>query len=84
MIQLTFGEILDLATALKNDGMTAKEIANLPVYIGNDDELNGIHCAWCAGVVDADKNDENTILVEMINERHGNYKLEKGKAILIS
>lgn len=84
MEQLTMGEILKLAVALQNNGMTAEEIANLPVYIGNDDELNGIHCAWCTGIVDADKNDENTILVEMINERHGNYKLEKGKAILIS
>lgn len=61
------------------------EKTKLPVYIGNDDELNGIHCAWCTDCVDANNtdNEDNMGLVEMINGRMCNIKLE-GKAILIS
>jgi hypothetical protein len=66
-------------------GMTMKEIAALPIYLGDDDELNGMHCGWDISIVDADaKDDDNVYLVEMINERWGNIKLEKGQAILIS
>lgn len=84
MDQLTLGEILAFVNHLKRKGMTLDEIKALPVYIGDDDELNGIHCGWYTNLVDADKNDENSILVEMINERRGNNKLEHGKAVLIS
>lgn len=79
MEQLKLGEILDFAKALKEGGMTDKEIKSLPVYIGDDDELNGIHCAWSTSIVDADDKDEDVIyVVEMIND------LENSKAILIS
>ena len=85
MKQLTFGDLLDFANVLtKERGLTTKELRELPVYIGNDDELNGVHCAWDCGVVDAD-DDEDEWVVEMINERFGNYKLEgNDSAILIS
>ena len=61
-------------------------VKNLPamwdVYIGDDDELNGIHCGWYAQVVNPnDANDAD--FVELINERRGNYEIN-GKAILIS
>lgn len=82
MSQLKMGDILNLAAALQKEGMTVKEIALLPVYIGDDDELNGIHCAWYAEPVDPN-NEDHADLVELINERHGNYEI-KGKAILIS
>ena len=82
MAQLTLGAILQLANELKDDGMSTKEIAALPIYIGDDDELNGIHCAWFGQVVDADnENDES--FVELINECRGKEEFE-GKAILIS
>ena len=85
MKQLTFGDLLDFANVLtKERGLTTKELRELPVYIGNDDELNGVHCSWDCGVVDAD-DDEDEWVVEMINERFGNYKLEgNDSAILIS
>lgn len=85
MDQLTINDILVLCARLKQQGMTMDEIKELPIYLGDDDELNGIHCGWALDVVDTDDSDENnTYLVEMINERWGNIKLEKGKAILIS
>lgn len=61
-----------------------KEIIELPIYIGNDDELNGIHTAWyCEKLDSEDKNEDMNYLVEMINEDGHNRKLN-GKGILIS
>lgn len=84
MKQLTLGEILMFANQLKKSGMTDREIVTLPIYIGDDDELNGIHCAWEASIIDAnDKSESGQYILEMINERSANYKLTD-KAILIS
>lgn len=82
MKQLTFGDLLRLAKALKDqEGMTLAEIHELPIYIGDDDELNGIHCAWDRGIVDVN-NPDDAYVVEMINENRGNHKITD-KAILI-
>lgn len=86
MEQLTLGDILGFAKELKANGMTDKEIKSLPIYLGDDDELNGIHCGWYTDLVDTD-NAEDIItigLIELINENRCNIKLENGKAILIS
>ena len=83
MGQLTLGEILDFAKTLQKErGLTLKELRNLPIYIGDDDELNGIHCGWDCRIVDVD-DEEDEWYVEMINERSGNYEIT-GSAILIS
>lgn len=86
MNQLTLGDILSFVKELKRNGMTDKEIKSLPIYLGDDDELNGIHCGWYTNLVDADdtKDEDNVYTVELINENRCNIKLEKGKAILIS
>jgi hypothetical protein len=83
MKQLTFGEILDFAKTLQKErGLTSKELRDLPIYIGDDDELNGIHCGWDCRIVDVD-DEEDEWYVEMINERSGNYEITDS-AILIS
>ena len=82
MGQLTLGQLLDFAVQLRREGMTLEEFRALPVYLGNDDELNGIHCGWYTNVVDP-SNPEDADLVEMINEDRCNIEI-KGKAILIS
>jgi hypothetical protein len=82
MKQLKIGVILDIVNMLNEKGMKLSEIKELPIYIGNDDELNGIHTAWFINVVDADDERDEDI-IEMINEDHHNIKLN-GKAILIS
>ena len=80
--QLKVGDILDVVYDLKEKGMTDKEIDDLQIYIGDDDELNGIHTAWCVDVVDV--NDETYVnLIDMINGYPHNLKF-KDKAILIS
>ena len=84
MKQLTLGNVLDFAYRLRQTDITLEEFRALPIYIGDDDELNGIHCAWYVETVDANDDDENMqCIVELINENSGNYEIT-GKAILIS
>ena len=82
MKQLTLGDILKCIARMQNDGMSTKEIAALPIYLGDDDELNGIHCAWYVQPIEPN-NEDDADFVELINERCGNYEIQ-GKAILIS
>ena len=86
MEQLTLGDIMNFIAKLRADGMTTKELRALPIYLGDDDELNGIHCGWYTNLVDADdtEDEDNVYTVELINDSWGNNKLETGKAILIS
>lgn len=81
-MQLTMDNILAFCAELRQKGMTMEEIKELPIYLGNDDELNGIHCGWYTNLVDPN-NPEDADLVELINEDRCNIEL-KGKAILIS
>ena len=85
MEQLTMNHILAFCAELRQKGMTMEEIKALPIYLGDDDELNGIHCGWYTNLVDANdtEDEDNVYTVELINERRGNIEL-KGKAILIS
>ena len=80
--QITIGDILIMIHALQEGGMTTSEIAKLPIYIGNDDELNGIHTAWYVQPIDS-TNKEDIDFVELINNDCHNRTIV-GKAILIS
>ncbi len=82
MKQLTLGDILKFVSELQKAGMSTKAIAALPIYLGEDDELNGIHTGWYLNLIDSDGDDDEGF-VELINEDRHNIKLE-GKAILIS
>ena len=82
MNQLTVGKILKFIGELQEAGMSSKEIAELPVYLGRDDELNGIHTGWYTNLIDPDNEDDDGF-IELINEDRGNVEL-KGKAVLIS
>ena len=82
MKQLTLGDILKFVSELQKAGMSTKAIASLPIYLGRDDELNGIHTGWYVNLVDPDEEDDADF-VELINEDRCNIEI-KGKAILIS
>ena len=80
--------VKDLLIALevfrKDKGMSREELLKLPIYLGRDDELNGIHTGWCVDIIDTALTSENDqYFVEMINEDRTNVPI-KGKAILIS
>ena len=81
--QLTVKDLLERLLEIKKKyGLTDAELNNLPIYLGDDDELNGIHCAWYVNGIDAnDEEDED--IVEMINDRRGNNELIN-KGVLIS
>lgn len=81
MSQLTLGVILDTVEELKRN-MTDEEIKALPIYLGDDDELNGIHCGWYVDVLtEGDPLSES--MIELINEDGGNIQFQN-KAILVS
>ena len=82
MKQLTMGAILKEVKRLKESGMTDKEIAALPVYIGRDDELNGIHTGWYINLLDVN-NEDDAGFIELINEDRVNIPITD-RAILIS
>lgn len=81
MEQLTLKDIYNVATELLKKG---EDISQYPVYLGNDDELNGIHCGWYTNMLDINNEDEdNQYMIDMINEDRCNIEL-KNKGILIS
>lgn len=80
--QLTLGEVLKVARYLKKQGLSQKKIDKFPIYIGNDDELNGIHTAWYVQPISPnDPNDR--YYEEMINQDRCNIELTRD-SILIS
>lgn len=83
--QLTIRDLERMISALKAAyGESAKDI---PVYIGDDDELNGIHCAWYVNHVPTVKecNNDEGYYRELIEESSGNNSLGNDEvAILIS
>ena len=84
MDQLTIRDIFTLCARLRAKGMTIEEIKDLPIYLGNDDELNGIHTGWALDFIDSNNTSEDDEwMVRMINENRNNIKLD-GKAVVIS
>ena len=84
MDQLKINDILLLCGRLRAKGMTMEEIKDLPVYLGNDDELNGIHTGWALDFIDSkNPTEDGEFMIDMINEDRFNIKLN-GKAVVIS
>lgn len=82
MEQLRLKDIIKIIGTLQNKGMTMDKIMELPIYLGNDDELNGVHTSWFVQLIDKN-NKEDKDFVDLINEDYHNRKLEN-KGILIS
>lgn len=80
--QLTMEKILNVALAMKQKGI---DLSKIKVFLGNDDELNGIHNAWYCELVTNNGQEDNDFIVDLINEDYNNNKVEKDeKFILIS
>lgn len=79
--QLTMESILEVALKLKEQGL---DLSKIRVFLGNDDELNGVHNAWYCELVENDGEEENTMIVDLINENIGSSVKENEKFILIS
>ena len=84
MKQLKIGHILFHIQEMKKTGMTDEEICNTPIYLGDDDEINGIHTAF--DVITLDTNDTYLTVrecIDLLNDSLHNKPLTHGKAILI-
>lgn len=80
--QLTMEKILNVALAMKQKGI---DLSKIKVFLGNDDELNGIHNAWYCELITNNGQEDNDFIVDLINEDCNNNKVEKDeKFILIS
>ena len=61
------------------------DLSKIKVFLGNDDELNGIHNAWYCELITNNGQEDNDFIVDLINEDYNNNKVEKDeKFILIS
>lgn len=79
--QLTMQDVLNLALKLQEKGL---DLSKIKVYLGNDDELNGIHNAWYCEIIENNGDEENNIVVDLINENIGNHVEDLEKFVLIS
>ena len=79
--QLTMQSILEVALKLEKQGL---DLSKIRVYLGDDDELNGVHNAWYCELVENDGEEENNCIVDLINENIGSSVKENEKFILIS
>lgn len=78
---LTVGELLSVIDSYKKEGMTQKEIDSLKIYIGRDEELNGIHLGWNIDLIkENDKHSQDYI--DIINEDCCNRPFEKSAIII--
>lgn len=81
MKQLTMNDIYNLCNMLQSKGY---DLSKLRVYLGNDDELNGIHNGWYCELVENKGEEEDNLIVDLINENIGNNIEKNEKFILIS
>ena len=79
--QLTMQSILEVALKLEEQGL---DLSKIRVFLGNDDELNGVHNAWYCELVENNGEKENNCIVDLINENIGNNVKKNEKFILIS
>ena len=82
MKQLTIKDIFKLVKQLQKEGMTIKEISDMPIYIGDDEDLNSVHTAWYINPVDPNNRDDLNLIM-CIEGSYDNKPLER-KSILIS
>ena len=73
--------ILEVALKLEEQGL---DLSKIRVFLGNDDELNGVHNAWYCELVENNGEEENNFIVDLINENIGNNVKKNEKFILIS
>ena len=79
--QLTMQSILEVALKLEEQGL---DLSKIRVFLGNDDELNGVHNAWFCELIKNDDEKENNMIVDLINENIGSSVKENESFILIS
>ena len=81
--QLTVGELEKFINAVKTQH--PKDYKDIPVYIGDDDELNGVHCAWYRNYIPiASEDNEGATWRDIIDESNCYQLGDDEVAIIIS
>lgn len=78
---MTMGDFFKIVDNLKEMGFTKRQINKFPIYIGDDNELNGIHCAEAGQLIEV-SDPEDAYFVNMINKDPNNFEITD-KAVLI-
>ena len=82
MKSLTGQDVYNKLRELKNNNI---RLENVVIYIGDDEELNGIHSAFFFNNISEMEDKEKQYYADMINENYGNIKYDEDKInILIS
>lgn len=82
MQNLTLGQLISYANHLvTTKKVTAKELMELPIYLSDDDELNGVHT--CFGISLIEDDEESEMIREMINDNYANIPLDKNKKAIL-
>ena len=81
MEQLTLKVLYDFCKNALDKGVNLEDVQ---VYLGNDDELNGIHTGWFLTPVVNKKgvSEDNDYLLDMINEDCHNVEIKKAGILL--
>lgn len=75
MKQLTMQDLKVFIQELENKGY---DLDKIQVYLGDDDELNGVHNAWNLNLLDKGHLNEDTQYVfDLIEENYGTSELKK-------
>lgn len=78
--QLTMQKILDVALKLQKQGV---DLSKMRVYLGNDDELNGIHNAWYCESIKNNGSEDNNFIVDLINEDFGTTNVKENENFIL-
>ena len=82
MKQLKIKNLKHFIREIESCGVPISETDEMPIYLGNDEELNDIHTCYFIEAIDPD-DPENEDIKEMINSDFANAKIT-GMSILIS
>lgn len=75
MKQLTMQDLKVFIQELENKGY---DLDKIQVYLGDDDELNGVHNAWNLNLLDKEHLNEDTqYVLDLIEENYGTSELKK-------
>ena len=66
---LKVGDLLARILLLKKEGMSDSEIRELPIFVGDDEELNGIHEVYFSQIIAKNKKDD-AFFFELIEQAH--------------
>lgn len=74
MSPLNMGDILDLVKELKKK-YTLAEIREMRVYLGDDEELNGVHAGYFVERLDKKDENDRVILNEITDKEAKNKEI---------